>query len=976
MNCLTSITRNIQIVVCCFIAATCISCSEEKLEQSDDLLRELPPDLSRFLSSGDDSSLMKYGRDAGIVTLKSSTSKLVLSYQNLSPDRYDRDAPILMGYLDKLAHVIDSEYRYSYFSSDLKYLQSLPRADLDEVLSLRRRELKLYWDPGIAHTDKIEQIEEIRGRLMGYGDGAHVFIIKLHISNLYARMGREEESIRFLHEAIRGFEQYGMHIMTSQALGTLGSHFRKIGAVDSMIACYEKARALSIACRHPSQIARISSFYAGHYIQEGRLGLGHELLYEAMELCREYGGGSLELRYICEAMSFYADLECWDLVGKLLDRARILERLYAEESNLIFFTMDLLMRRVHITEARFMMARGDIDGSEAVFESVETTPVEQYHHLDMAGMYFYWAKGLVDNGRLDRADAVCKKGIEYTRRFLLKDWEAKLTLLEARMEYSRGDMRASELALRRFPELAEDFEDSLYQEYILYDSILARVRLAAGDSAEAFVHLKEGIEKLDRYVTSRDASAHSYLLIEKFDDLCDLFHNLVAYSPDLCYGVELYWQQLYRDLGTTAHGSMQVSPKDIVTGDESAITLSQRDGHVLDSVMALSERVRARVTKQDAMHCSYMIHRDEIWRLVASSERIRCEILDVTVDDLRKIVSRTLSMMKTPPMDLDQTIPSELVDQLRILAGILLPAEVLQSSDSAEVKLLYITANGFLGRIPFEAFDVSKGTEYVPLLLRRNVVYLRYSDAAQQFMGDRRGLSGAASEPTGDRRGVSGAVPQPTGDRHGLVVLNTEPSTVYHRKRIFTGNLTEILDEGRVMTAADPEAIVLVGKEATKMNLLDAWENATYIYFATHVIHDSSVPYLVHIPLAEPSGRMEVSMHYLDMTDIRAADLGRCQLVVLSGCCSGVPYCEKTIAGPALGDVFLDSGAGSVIHTFWEVHDESANELMSAFARCWLGEGMPPVDALCRMRREALKGDNGIKHPFTWASYSIKVGRI
>ena len=930
------------------VSILCVSCSKREPEQSNDLLRSFPPDMVRFLTFEDDSSRAMYGREVGLVSLNSYVNMLSSKLVGLSPERYDSVDSLITDYLYKVTRVVDSEYDYPHMLDEHEYIQSLPQATRREIYSLRKSEVDIRWDKNLTYTEKISRIEEIGRRMEQLGDRAHFNITKLHISSMYSGMGDVSRSVPLLREAVRGFEEYGQDIMLCQALGVLGSYYGDIGETDSMIICYEKALNLSMQRRHPSQAARISTFLAGHYIRKGRLGLGHELLYEAMERCREYKGGSLERRYICRAMEFYVELECWDLVAVLLDRANVLERLYSDDRDLYYYKTDLYARRVDEIEARLEMSRGNVDRAEAIFERIEKTHVREFTPADQVKIYYFWANGLFDNGRVQRAEAICREGIEYSRRNNMRDWEARLFLLEARTEYARGNMQASESALLQFSDLSAGFEESLYEEMIFRDGLMGRVKLASGDVEDAFAYLISGLDRLVLYVTTRDASAHSYLLFEKFEDLKGLFHDLVAYSPSLGYGVELYWRRFYRNLGAASHRPHQGSASDVQSEGEQGTASLQRSEDVMNSVRELSERVLARITEQDAMHCSYTIHRDEIWRWTVSSGRIKRETLDITVDDLRKIVTETLEMMTTPSGGGYLRAPSELAENLRRLALIMLPGELLEPSDETTQGSLYITAGGFLSLIPFETFNIGGQSEYVPLLEHRNVVYLRHTDI----------------------------ILYDGGCQFGVIIVNTEPASTMRNKRLFADHLHEIIGEGNVMAGADANAAMLVGRDVTKANLLGMWEDASYLYFATHIFRDSEVPYLVHIPLAEPDGEVEISMKYLDATDIHAADFSRCRLVVLSGCSSGAPYCESITAGPALGDIFLDSGVGAVLHTNWNVDDESAKKLMGSYIRLWCDRGMSPVVALCQVRRDAIRDDNGIRHPFTWASYSIKVGSL
>ena len=211
----------------------------------------------------------------------------------------------------------------------------------------------------------------------------------------------------------------------------------------------------------------------------------------------------------------------------------------------------------------------------------------------------------------------------------------------------------------------------------------------------------------------------------------------------------------------------------------------------------------------------------------------------------------------------------------------------------------------------------------------------------------------------------------------GVILANAKPSTGLLKRYPFQPVLEEVMAEGESAASLYPDARFLAGESASKSHLLSIWENASFIYMAAHMLRDPQVPYLMLIPLAAPGESSVVpDAAYLDVTDIRAADFSRCHTVILSGCSSGAPYQDARISGPSLGDAFLDSGAGEVVHTFWDVPDSETRRFMTAYMRAWRGPGYSSIHALCNVRREAFLSSKHARHPFGWASYSIKVGRL
>src|SRR5262249_3604003 len=123
-------------------------------------------------------------------------------------------------------------------------------------------------------------------------------------------------------------------------------------------------------------------------------------------------------------------------------------------------------------------------------------------------------------------------------------------------------------------------------------------------------------------------------------------------------------------------------------------------------------------------------------------------------------------------------------------------------------------------------------------------------------------------------------------------------------------------------------------------------------------------------PLA-PSAADREEDSYLDVTDVRSADLSHCGLVVLSSCGSGANYVTGRVATPSLAEAFVEAGAEAVIGTSWSLKDEDAARVMHAFTSVYVPSENNAVIALNKARRQLLE-DGGT--PNVWASYSIMLG--
>jgi hypothetical protein len=315
---------------------------------------------------------------------------------------------------------------------------------------------------------------------------------------------------------------------------------------------------------------------------------------------------------------------------------------------------------------------------------------------------------------------------------------------------------------------------------------------------------------------------------------------------------------------------------------------------------------------------------------------------------MRRLVASTRKMMSAYPADPDAPIERGLHVNLRALADALLPAEVLDPNAASPTALFFVTTDDFLGTIPFEAFDIGEGDAYEPLLAHRDVAYARH---------DRRDRPESAEGP-------------------GIILVHSEheDSTARRDPAHPLPELREAEEEAGTLARLDNSATLLTGESASRSELRALWENAPYIYIASHTANVT--PYIAAIVLADPRANVIPAAAMLRVFHVREADLSRCRVVVLSGCSSGSPYLAGGGAAPTLADAFLDAGAEAVVHTFWEVKDEDARRTGTGFMTRWTEANTSAVHALAERRRGELRGPRGIRHPSSWASYAITVSRL
>lgn len=910
------------------------------------VLDGFPEELAEHLIHSDDGTLARFCREVGIHYLHKNMNTLSNRIIELSPADEKGKLRSILHYKKRIAAVIKNEYNNHALLNYLIFLENQSPDRIHELTTMRLKLLEIYNDPDIGIESKIEMTHSIMDSFERYGDESGMMRAKHKLSELYADKGATARQFALLREVVAGFEKLGSHAITCQALGVLGVLYEKAGNIDSMIICYEKAKKIANLGRLPGQSARILTFYASHYIGLGRYAIAHDLFNEAMLTCREYKGGLHEFRFIRLAIKFYALLECWEIVERLYDRLNLLLGLhtwkdYDPVTNEVFLTRkDQILSQLH-------MARGNVVEAEQVLKRIRHRVKTLPYRTEYADLLQLWATGLFDNGEYSSASVKIREGLQYSKDKHLPRYAIQFSLLLAKTELKMGNYGNVKQALQHFDRHASNYTVELQLEWIEYYTTLGRLMLRTNEKENGLDALRMGLSLLKESAAGMDGSVHAYLWLEKCENLRQLMHDLVSDDPELGYGAELYWRNLYRVIGNgSSDDNRSYRSKPRQTPRSPLIS----DGlfHIEESFRSEADRAKRCIREHGAVHSLYLARDNRIWRWTVSKGIIRRETLDCSANELRRLVSETRNMLAEEDGYQGKAIQSGLIDNLRALARTLLPPEVADSSSARGPDLFLVTAEGFLGCIPFETFDIGNEGEYTPLLAKKDVAYAR-------FIG----------------------CPKPGGTTTpGIILVNTHASKEIRKRYLFQPPLSEVHIEAETMAALDTNARILSGESATKVNLLQNWEGASYLYFATHTLSDPEVPYLVHIPLATAENNPGIEATYLDITDIRSTDLGGCDLVVLSGCSSGVPYVETHTYGPSLGDAFLDSGAGAVIQTFWDVRDDKARELMTLFVK--LSDDMlsSPIHALCEARREIMWSQEGIRYPSLWASYSIDLGRF
>jgi CHAT domain-containing protein len=166
-----------------------------------------------------------------------------------------------------------------------------------------------------------------------------------------------------------------------------------------------------------------------------------------------------------------------------------------------------------------------------------------------------------------------------------------------------------------------------------------------------------------------------------------------------------------------------------------------------------------------------------------------------------------------------------------------------------------------------------------------------------------------------------------------------------------------IQTEVDALSAMLPGARSFLGEQATEAVLRTHGHASRIVHIATHGYFRQDNPMFSSIRL----GDSHLSLYDLSHLQLPA------ELVVLSGCATGLNVITPGDELIGLARGLLQAGAQSLVLSLWDVHDESTKDFMITFyAR--LQEGQPKAAA---MRSAMIELRDKHPHPYHWAPFSL-----
>ncbi len=160
----------------------------------------------------------------------------------------------------------------------------------------------------------------------------------------------------------------------------------------------------------------------------------------------------------------------------------------------------------------------------------------------------------------------------------------------------------------------------------------------------------------------------------------------------------------------------------------------------------------------------------------------------------------------------------------------------------------------------------------------------------------------------------------------------------------------------------------LFDAEASEANFKREATNYSIIHLATHAEVEDKDPLYSKIYFTNTNDSIEDdTLHTYELYNMKL----NADLVVLSGCSTGLGKYVKGEGVMSLSRGFMYAGAPSIVLSLWQVSDEHTSNLMDYFYKA-LSEGLAKGEALQKAKKQYLqKVDAFTSHPYYWASFIL-----
>lgn len=184
-------------------------------------------------------------------------------------------------------------------------------------------------------------------------------------------------------------------------------------------------------------------------------------------------------------------------------------------------------------------------------------------------------------------------------------------------------------------------------------------------------------------------------------------------------------------------------------------------------------------------------------------------------------------------------------------------------------------------------------------------------------------------------------------------------------------NLPEAETEAREIARNYRKSTTLIGKEATKKNFRQIYQNFEIIHFAGHYVAEPDFPLSSKLIMAK-NEEDEEENSFITNAELISTKLPQTILIVLSACETGIEKYSDGEGLMGLSRTFLSLGVPLIVASQWKIDSDASAELMKNFHYFRRQDKLSTSQALRQAQLKLLKTPNGkFESPYFWAGFAV-----
>lgn len=898
----------------------------------------------------------------------------------------------LVAAADWLAEELDDERCRALVAKDRGHLHYLG-GRYDEALAEYRaaaerfRHLGADVDAAVALNSSLQSLAylgrydeafrtaaEARKVFERHGDELLLARLDSNEGNVLVRLDRNADARERFEAALAVFRRGGDPQDMAAALLNVGVSSIELSDHPRALAAYRELSAHCLRHELPLIGARADYNVAYLHYQRGEYARAIELYRQTRERCRRTGVLPYEMA-LCDLDEAEIDLE----LNLTTEGERLARRAHAafEELGMVYEAGKALVLRA--------VAASQADRAEEaleLFDDARARFVEQANPVRPALIDLYRAIVLHREGRHEEAEELAQQslGVFVQAGLESKAGLAELLLAEARLGLGKPDAsrQACRRALDRFEAVAAraSFSKASF--------VLGQIEEARGESGAALAAYRRAHETLE---SLRGHLRGEELKIAFFRDKTAVFESLV-------------WMTLDRRpdaAGREAAFAFIEQAKSRALAD----LLATRSHSLPGSVAGAAEAAeRTRQLREELNWSYHEIHRRELESLPRAGGGGGEEPRARKLEELRRRsfgleqgLLEALSELHAQDLELGSLQGAQTLDLESIRAALPQGAQLLEYFEArGRIYACLVDRERLVVRAVADAARVQKSLNLFQFQLSKlrlgGEFMVRFAERMQRAtLGHLTDLYTELVAPVADALAAEHLIVVPHGSLHYLPFhalfdgerflcdchgISYAPSgSVYAmcRRRPGAGGgealilgvpdpqAPSIADEVEAVARSLPDAHLFVGEEADEERLRSLGPGCRWVHIATHGVFRLDNPMFSAVHLGTSR---------LTLFDLYHLELGA-ELVVLSGCGTGLHVIEGGDELIGLTRGLLYAGARSVLVTLWDAHDASTAVFMAALYR-HLEDCGNRAEAVRRAMRELRETH---PHPYYWAPFVL-----